>query len=195
MPWLLKQKKKAKKKSKKQKKRYKFSTKKYCKIEIMKYGEKSPSTAAGEGSSGKQMFITMWEWMWTLYSTIVALFSPFIFLLFIFRWPWKCWNLFAVCMSLHEPCLCVCERFKKGRWGSVTLVLKVKVYFRGRSCTWISLTLHRGGRTGGRKIWHKWLEFWQWHCGEMHWEKSTTVFTVKLSTRHLSFQRNLYIYV
>lgn len=51
-----------------------------------------------------------------------------------------------VCMSRS-----LCGRFKRQR-VSVTLV-KVKVYFRGRSCTWISLFLHRvrGGRTQRRK--------------------------------------------
>lgn len=53
--------------------------------------------------------------------------------------------LFAVCMSLHEPCV----RGLKRQWGSVTLKV-VKVYWRGRSCTRISFSLHRGrGRGGG----------------------------------------------
>lgn len=55
MPWLLKQKKRLKKKwnelkrKEKKKKDVQIFHKKYCKIEIMKYGETSPSTAEGGG--------------------------------------------------------------------------------------------------------------------------------------------------
>lgn len=195
MPWLLKQKKKSKKKKQKTKKEVQIFHKEILQNWNYEIRWKVTKHSGGRRIVGKTDVYNNVRVNVDFVLNYCGFIFSFYFLLFIFRWPWKCWNLFAVCMSLHEPCLCVCERFKKGRWGSVTLVLKVKVYFRGRSCTWISLTLHRGGRTGGRKIRHKWLEFWQWHCGEMHWEKSTTVFTVKLSTRHLSFQRNLYIYV
>lgn len=52
MPWLLKQKKKKKNEMKWKEKKQKdvqIFHKKYCKIEIMKYGETSPSTAEGGG--------------------------------------------------------------------------------------------------------------------------------------------------
>lgn len=75
--------------------------------------------------------------MWTLYSLIVALFSP----LYLYSDDLEI-VLFAVCMSLHEPFLV--WKVVNGQHVSVTM-LKVKVYFRGRSCTWISLSLHRGG--------------------------------------------------
>lgn len=55
MPWLLKQKKRLKKKwnelkrKENKQKDVQIFHKKYCKIEIMKYGETSPSTAEGGG--------------------------------------------------------------------------------------------------------------------------------------------------
>lgn len=97
--------------------------------------------------------------MWTLYSLIVALFSP----LYLYSDDLEI-VLFAVCMSLHEPFLV--WKVVNGQHVSVTM-LKVKVYFRGRSCTWISLSLHRGGGGGG------WIQIKKkGHCCGGKWQSS-----------------------
>ncbi len=138
----------SKKKDKKGKevKRYNFSTSNIAKLKLWNkvkchQAQQREDCWDNRCFLGMKMFIMMCAWMWTLYLTIVALFSSF--LLFIFRWPWN----FIICCVRGSAWASPWMKGLKGQWVSVTLV-KVKVYLRGWSCTWISLCLHRGGRGG-----------------------------------------------